>query len=191
MLRSLTDCSLKRKKALSEIVSYALLLGLTISMAGIVFIWLRGYTSMEEAESCPEGISLVITDFNVVNPSAPGSGEKPKLNVTIQNRGLFNVDGFVIRVGTHRNSQIATDVIFNSQLVLIENYPLQGYALPSSGFLETGQSTTIIFNETLGTSAEWSKIPQVCIIDVQPYINSSDGNVTFCAKASARRVECR
>jgi len=77
------------KKAVTEIVNYVLMVALAITMAGMVFAWMKFYTEKPFAEqSCPE-VSIVISDYNCLGKI---------LNLTVQNRGRFDVDGFTIRI---------------------------------------------------------------------------------------------
>jgi FlaG/FlaF family flagellin (archaellin) len=81
----------KSKKGLSEMVSYVLLIMIALGIAAAVFVWIAYYVpSINEREKCPEGVSLFIKQYSCDNTSKV-------LNLTVQNKGLFNIDGFFVR----------------------------------------------------------------------------------------------
>ncbi|MBI2452510.1 hypothetical protein HYV50_05575 [Candidatus Pacearchaeota archaeon] len=79
---------MKNKKGVSLIVSYVLLVIITVSLGAIVYSYLKTQLPGEKAE-CPSDINLIIEE-------ASCSGNK--LNVTFSNRGLFNVSGVFVRL---------------------------------------------------------------------------------------------
>ena len=79
------------KKGISEVVSYVLLIILSLSLAIFVFNWLRGFVPTMNEAKCPEGVSLIIKD-KVYTPA------NKSLTLTIENRGRFNADGYYVRV---------------------------------------------------------------------------------------------
>jgi len=84
---------LSNKKAISMIISYVLLISLTIMMAGAVYVWLKGYVQNPAPEaSCPEGVSLIIQDYKC---NSPLTG---LLNLTVRNKGTFRVDGYLVKI---------------------------------------------------------------------------------------------
>lgn len=83
---------MKGKKAVSEIVSYILLISLALGMSALVYSWLKtriGGVILKE--SCPEGVNLVLESYNCIN-------DTKTINITIKNRGLFTVSGFLIKM---------------------------------------------------------------------------------------------
>lgn len=85
--------SLGKKRGISEIVSYVLLIIIAMSIAVGVYAWLKSYVpSEEERQKCPEETALSITDYECMEIAG-----KKILSLKIENRGLFNVDGFYIR----------------------------------------------------------------------------------------------
>jgi hypothetical protein len=82
---------LSEKRAISEVVSYVLLVSLSIAMAGIIYAWLNFYVkSPLPEESCPD-VSLIILEYKC--DSTTGF-----LNLTVQNRGRFDVDGYYLKI---------------------------------------------------------------------------------------------
>jgi len=111
------------KKAVSEMVTYILLIAVAISMAGLVYGWLKFYVQKPfPEESCPE-VSLAIIDYNCTGKV---------LNMTIQNRGRFDVDGYTMKI----NNGTGSYTLYDMRYVL--NYvPLK---------MESGNFSTGIFN---------------------------------------------
>jgi flagellin-like protein len=77
------------KKGVSEIIGYVLLIVIALSLGGIVFSFLRSSIPQEKS-SCPDGISLIIEK---------ASCKGDRLNLTFVNRGLFSVDGSLVKMG--------------------------------------------------------------------------------------------
>lgn len=81
----------KGKKAVSVIVSYVLLISLVLGMSALVYAWLKSrIPGLTPGESCPEGVSLILESYN-----CSGIGI---INITVKNRGLHTVNGFVIKM---------------------------------------------------------------------------------------------
>lgn len=88
---------MKDKKGVSEMVSYVLLIVISLAIASSVFIWLRVYIPpAQERESCPEETSITITNYQC----DPVLGV---LSLTIENNGNFDIDGFFIRASDNSN----------------------------------------------------------------------------------------
>ena len=92
------------KKGVSEIVAYVLLISISFAIAAIVYSWLMFYVTPAKEIKCDEGISLTIRSvaYNCTTKS---------LNVTLQNRGLFDVDGYKIRVNNKSGADIGVYMI--------------------------------------------------------------------------------
>lgn len=83
----------QNKKGVSEIVSYTLLIIIAIGLSVMVYSYLKVYAPKEKVE-CNEDIFAVIKQA-----SCSVSGGSALLNITIQNKGLFNISSFYLRVG--------------------------------------------------------------------------------------------
>lgn len=100
----------KNKKAISLMLSYVLLVVIAISLSVGVYSWLKFVVKGQESiEKCPEGASLIIQDYKLL--------ENKKIELTVKNKGLFNISGYYIK-GTDNKSQEAwfnlKDVIASS-----------------------------------------------------------------------------
>jgi len=87
----------KNKKGLSELVSYVLLVVISLSIAIGVYAWLKGNLPSEnERPKCPEDVAIVVSDYNCNLISSPKI-----LQLKVENKGYFTVDGFYIRVSNN------------------------------------------------------------------------------------------
>ena len=79
----------RNKKAVSDMVSYVLLIVIALAIAGGVYSWLRFYVpSQVDSQKCSEDVALAITDYNCSNRI---------IELTVENKGYFSSDGFFIR----------------------------------------------------------------------------------------------
>jgi len=84
------------KKAISMLVAYSLLIGISVAMAGSVYIWLKYYVSSPlTTESCPSETSIIISDYCCSEECGMGNRQ---LNLTVQNHGYFNISGYIIKM---------------------------------------------------------------------------------------------
>ena len=165
------------KKAVSLIVSYVLLISIGLSIAGLVYGWLRFYVDIEDTVKCPDGVSLIImqSDYH----QSDTSGGELSLNLTLENKGRFNISSYVIRVGNRTNAKIGTIRIYHPDLD----------GLPTTGEfpLGPGESTTHQFNYSyLGKYVS----NRICFIEVQPIIIDDEGSTLACSQISTRKVDC-
>jgi hypothetical protein len=80
---------MKTKKAITELIAYVLLIGLAITLSILVYNWLRFYVMPYEAKACPDGVSLILQEY---------SCSAGKINITVKNKGLFKIDGYLVKV---------------------------------------------------------------------------------------------
>lgn len=156
-------------------ISYVLLVFITISLSIGVYIWLKDYANVSEKINCKDGTSLIIENYNIE--------EKPTvkiLNISIKNNGLFNVSGFLISAGND-SKKIPMQLLW-------PRYQLQPYAgyFDFEGFsgdqdLGPGQKQNAVFNVT--------EINKLEVIQIQPYI-FKDNNIdkVFCEQALIKQI---
>jgi len=111
---------INNKKGLSEVVGYVLLIGVAVSLSVLVYYFIQSYLPKPISE-CPEGVSIVIQDYSC-------STDKNEFNLTVQNKGLFDIDGFILKASDdagiptktlkYRDSNGSSQ---SSGLVLIDN----------------------------------------------------------------------
>jgi len=86
---------IRQKKGVSIMVAYVLLIIIAITLAIFVYGWLKKYIP-KQSEECDDGVALNIESY-CFNHTIPG---EPKIDIRIRNNGLFNVNGFFIRIST-------------------------------------------------------------------------------------------
>ena len=90
----------KNKKAVSEVVSYVLLIVIAISLSIVVYAWIKVQLPKEITE-CPEGVSIIIKEYQC-------NQDKHIINITFQNKGFFNIDGVSIKIANKPNEAPTT-----------------------------------------------------------------------------------
>ena len=53
----------KKKKALSNIIAYVLLISISLSLSVIVYNWLKFYVSEDDVETCSDGVNVIIENY--------------------------------------------------------------------------------------------------------------------------------
>jgi hypothetical protein len=162
----------KNKKALSEMVSYILLVVIAMGLAVGVFAWLKGQLPSENEEKCSDDVALTIVSYtcDVTNN---------KITLNLKNTGLFNINGIYAR-GSYDANKITTEML-NSPTVFATtpaNSPEGSdsstpgrYIFNSETPLSLGVTKTIILN--YGETKELKKI------QIQPYVNGKK-NLLLC-----------
>lgn len=80
------------KKAISELVSYVLLIVLAIAMAAAAYAFLKPYAEKPlPEEECPESVNIVLENYSC-------NSQTKTMAFTLKNRGLFNVLGIKLSV---------------------------------------------------------------------------------------------
>ena len=141
----------KNNKALSEIVSYVLLIVIVLSLASGVYVWMKTYLpSQNPREDCPEEVSLFIKDYTCNNNSRT-------IELVIENKGLFNVNGFFARASN--DSTISPTIMLNS---LDAEF---GLSIP--GRYDLNESLKP--GESLNSRLSYSNSYPLKIIQIQPF----------------------
>ena len=154
----------KQKKGLSNMVAYVLLITITIALSVLVYNWLQFYVGASDLEECPDGVNLVIQNYTC------SKGHNGNVNVTLKNKGLFEVDGFILRVHDRIDADFGFYTLNSSGSVISvggtdsKNYLFSDY--PSDGFTD------------------------VTLIEVQPIIVGDDGRNISCPSFTAQSVVC-
>ena len=79
------------KKAVSEVISYVLLIVIAMSLATGVYAWMKFYVPSEKEEKCADDTAISVIDYKCVT-----YGGQKYIRLTILNQGFFEVDGFFI-----------------------------------------------------------------------------------------------
>ena len=88
-----------RKKGISVMIGYVILISVALVMGAIVFAWIRSYVPAETAK-CPDGTSLFIK-------SSVYDCDLDTLSFTIKNNGRFNVAGYFIHASNKTGQELA------------------------------------------------------------------------------------
>jgi hypothetical protein len=159
------------KRAISLIVSYVLLISIGMSIAGLVYGWLRFYVNIEEAVKCPDGVSLNIMESSYYQ----GVGEVA-LNLTLQNRGRFNIEGYLIRVNNRTDSTTGIYTIYDTR------------DPPTNDLTNPGTYKNHIFNVSYLNSKKITN--RICFVEVQPFIKDEQNQTIACSQISSRQIPC-
>lgn len=115
------------KKGVSVLIGYVLLISFVIVISVVVYQLLKTYVPTEIGE-CPSGTSIILKEYEC---------DDRLLNLTIQNKGLFNVGGVFVHVSTNENIEIP---ITN----LVERFVTNGNFDGIEGGIPAGES--LLFN---------------------------------------------
>lgn len=151
----------KNKKGVSVIIGYVMLISIGLILGIIVYTYLKTYVP-KEAMECPEGVSILITQYDCVGNS---------FNVTLKNNGKFNYMGYFIHASENSTIDIATINLANNFLNASVG---EAASLPNSH---------IIFS--LDNLDEFMK-PQV---ETEHWFNLNDTDVKFIEITPVRQQE--
>jgi len=156
------------KKGVSLMISYVLLILISVVVAISIFAWLKLAANVEPVISCEEGSSINVIDYVCINRV---------LELTVKNNGRFNLGGFVLTVGDN-----------------IERVPISPITPidDSSEYIESGY---YVFDESLrpeqtkiarfeGSSLNFDNIKN---IRVQPFIILESGDKIICEESVIRQ----
>lgn len=153
----ITRKKIKNKKGVSEIISYVLLIVISLGLATGVYTWLKVYVapSQNEADICQENTAITLNDY-----SCQTIGLNKYINLDIQNTGYFSIDGFFIKVSNISGSGLATTAIKTSD-----------YQNPLSGrydfsFLNLKFSP----GKKITTNFSYNELGSIKKIHIQPFV---------------------
>lgn len=163
---------IKDKKAISEMVSYVLLIVIAIGLSVGVYAWLRWQANIEKIEACPEDVSLVLKEYKCLYTG--------KIQVTVKNNGLFNVNGYVIR-GTNSSDKNA-----------LIGFPLKDVNLNYG----SNVAGAVYFNNSLAPGKEitgelsYSGLNKLTRVEIEPF-RIQPGGLKLCNNAIVHQeVSC-
>lgn len=152
----------KHKSALSNLIGYVLLISITISLSVLIYGWLKFYVSEDDIKECPKGVSIIIKDYECF------SGNNGNLTVILKNKGLFTVDGYVLRVHNRPGAKFG---FYTFDDIGIEIKPGKEY------------------NETYNFSEQTDKLDNITLVEIQPFIK--EDNQINCKSHISQKIECR
>ena len=152
------------KRGVSIVVGYVLLITIVIAIAGIVYSWLRWYVTPGEDISCPDGVSLVIKEYECVGDI---------LNLTIKNKGRFSFDGFVVKANDRVGARVGVYVL--------------GFGEGSEGVrLTPGEEVVLEYD--ISEDVTGGELGDLTFMEVQPFINENSRSV-FCENIMSQVLE--
>lgn len=161
----------KNKKAISEIVSYTLLVVIALVIGSLIYAFLKLYVPKEKPE-CKEGINIIIENTNCISSE--------KISFTLQNTGLFSIDRAFIKIGK-AESRIRESL---SPSYSPYNFPPDGKLKPSQSHTINIQIDSIPITLTAGEY----------ILEVQPAHftkeGSTDPNTLALCKPATQKITC-
>ncbi len=163
------------KRAVSLIVSYVLLITITLSLSVLVYNWLKFYVSDEDIPECSSNVNIVIQKINCV-PSYVSPGEETipgNLQIILKNKGLFNVSGFNIRVNDREDAEFGFYTLEEGGVPMA----------PGEEFPSDGSYMVYNFRDVIDYN-----LTKVTIVEVQPFIIEDDKIV--CKSYAVQSVDC-
>ena len=164
---------IRRKKALSEMVAYVILITIGLSLSSLVYIWLKNYVVEIPQKTCPEGTTLIIKDY-----ACNKTGNTVLLNLTIKNKGLFPVDGFIIKINDRLDATMGI-------------YSLHNSGSPEKGEeMSPGEEKSYQFSlkDDAYNGENQEAVHSLTLVEVQPMIDKN--NSIFCDSVSSQITRC-
>jgi FlaG/FlaF family flagellin (archaellin) len=149
-----------RKKGVSIMIGYVLLVALAVTMGVVAYSWMSTYLP-KSISSCPEGVSLLIKDYSC----QPGG----QFSITLKNNGRFDVAGYIIRAGNPSEAVASKDI---SLYATSGETKVNNVLIYSAGqnFLKAGDERASSFSVT------GSGLTGVGLIEITPTRFQEEGN---------------
>lgn len=81
----------RSKKALSEMISYVILISITVALSITAYAYLRTIAKPPIPIDCEPETSMILTSYNI-------SDDLSKMEITMKNNGRFNINGYILTV---------------------------------------------------------------------------------------------
>jgi len=168
------------KKAISLMVSYVLLIVIAMGLSAAVYSWLRVYATIpDDAGKCPEDTALIVKSYSCISSTT-------EISIKIQNKGLFNVDGFFIKATT--NEEKIPDILLNRtdsydpdpKTITPGRYDFQNFSNGEILALSPGQVVSANFT--------YQNADPLAIIQIQPFIKGARA-ISSCEKIINLKIE--
>lgn len=163
------------KKALSEMVSYVLLISIAIGISVGVYVWLTAMSNVEAPPSCEED------SFVVVNSYECSSGNYGGIDLVIENRGRFNISGIILSVGDDPKKSPVTYLV--PKIPKGDIRPsLEGHFYFKAPLKPGAMETASYLNQEISGTGVRKKIENITfqeikIIQIQPFIKIGKNKV--------------
>jgi len=181
--------STMKKKGVSEVMGYILLVSFAIFMSFIVYQGLKTYVPAKTLE-CQEGVSIFIKDASCTYNS---TSERYSLKLITKNNGRYNIAGYFIHASTNANQTVATTPLITYLGGMdVEKY--ENAIILNSGKRSTGGFDNFVsLNEE--NIVEFNGIPkELFSLDIIPVRFQKEENklrLVSCGKAILReKISC-
>lgn len=160
----------QNKKAVSEMISYVLLIVIAMSLSVGVYSWLKFYVpSTQDSEVCGQDYALSINDYSCKDKT---------ISIKIENKGMFNITGFIIRVNDSAKNLPTTIPESIDVGTIIKQKDRYFFIKP----IKPGDSKEIKF--------DYSNIGSIKRIQIQPFLVTSKLNKTImCERIIDRTID--
>jgi len=157
------------KRGISIVMGYVLLIVIAVAISGLVYSWMRFWVPTDDGAECPDSVVIVVKNLNC---------EGDSLNLTLENKGLFTIDGFILRVNNRSESQIG--------IYKIEDYV--GDIRPGD-VLDFPESSANYPVDDYYTISDFMG-GEPTLVDVQPWIIGEDAQKLYCERVSSQSLDC-
>lgn len=147
------------KIGLSLMVSYVLLISITMILSFGVYMWLKDYANVSENIDCKDGTSIRLEDSESIGIN---------FNLSLKNNGYFSVAGFILHVGNNTQQTPITRIL-----------PMGSF---EEGYWEFDDN--LVPGEIENASFIKPSITyDIQNIQIQPYIRDEKGNLVLCEQS--------
>ncbi|GEM_PF-553117 len=157
----------KDKNALSNMVGYVLLISITIGLSILVYNWLSFYVGEGGVEECSDGVNVIVSGYECYSTNEIGTG---RLKVVLKNKGMFTVDGYILRVHDRPGVDFGFYVFDDNGTAIV----------PGEEYEKTYEFSNYSFDGHNITTVTW--------VEVQPFV--LDGGEVSCKSYASQEVSC-
>lgn len=155
-----------KKKALSEMIGYVLLIVIAISLSIFVYAWLKDYV-WKPQESCHDGVNIIIEDYSC-------DIENNTITLELRNMGTFSAHGFIIRAGNRTEGKAVYPLRAEEETAEFEE---------DEGKIFFSKSSPMKPDETRAFKFGYSNLGKIEIIDIEP-IEITENSILLCENAA-------
>jgi hypothetical protein len=153
----------QNKRALSEMLSYALLVVIALGLSAAVYAWIWTMVPKQQ-EKCDDQVSLVIDQYSCDDAAK-------EINITFKNKGNWVIEGFIIRASNKSGIQ-----------------PV--YPLPLPGKLDGRVYSQIMPDASASYIFTYSKLKGVASVNVKPFQVKNKKMISCDSAAITQDIDC-
>ena len=167
----------KNKRAVSPMIAYVLLIVIGISVAFLVYQWLK-LQIPAQSEKCSEDVRIIIKSYEC-------NQANKKISLIFQNKGLFNIDGVYVRYSDRPDGVPAEGLEPSGNSNSLTN--------PERGFLYFGVGipNPLPPDKTYNQTFDYGALGIIKKVQVQPFVLSDENKIILCSDGTITdKVEC-